>query len=44
MNDVYDRHFTAEPTARSTVEVARLPKDILVAIDAITLAGWGPSL
>src|ERR1035441_10451436 len=26
MNDVYGRHFTGAPPARSTVEVARLPK------------------
>ena len=39
MNGVYGRHFTAEPPARSTVEVARLPKDVLVEIDVIALAG-----
>src|SRR5512143_3623220 len=33
MNDVYGRHFTQNPPARSTVEVARLPKDVLVEID-----------
>jgi 2-iminobutanoate/2-iminopropanoate deaminase len=38
MNEVYGRHFTAEPPARSTVEVARLPKDVLVEIDVIALA------
>lgn len=38
MNEVYARHFTAEPPARSTVEVARLPKDVLVEIDVIALA------
>ena len=37
MNEVYARHFTAEPPARSTVEVARLPKDVLVEIDVIAL-------
>ena len=37
MNEVYGRHFTAEPPARSTVEVARLPKDVLVEIDVIAL-------
>ena len=38
MNEVYGRHFTSEPPARSTVEVARLPKDVLVEIDVIALA------
>ena len=35
MNEVYGRHFTESPPARSTVEVARLPKDVLVEIDVI---------
>jgi 2-iminobutanoate/2-iminopropanoate deaminase len=38
MNDVYGRYFKQAPPARSTVEVARLPKDVLVEIDAIALA------
>ncbi len=38
MNEVYDRYFKQSPPARSTVEVARLPKDVLVEIDAIALA------
>jgi 2-iminobutanoate/2-iminopropanoate deaminase len=38
MNEVYGRHFTQAPPARSTVEVARLPKDVLVEIDVIALA------
>ena len=38
MNEVYARHFIADPPARSTVEVARLPKDVLVEIDVIALA------
>jgi 2-iminobutanoate/2-iminopropanoate deaminase len=37
MNEVYGRHFTRNHPARSTVEVARLPKDVLVEIDAIAL-------
>ncbi len=37
MNEVYGRHFSTEPPARSTVEVARLPKDVLVEIDVIAL-------
>ena len=38
MNEVYGRYFTAAPPARSTVEVSRLPKDVLVEIDGIALA------
>lgn len=38
MNEVYGRYFTGSPPARSTVEVARLPKDVLVEIDVIALA------
>jgi 2-iminobutanoate/2-iminopropanoate deaminase len=38
MNEVYGRHFQADPPARSTVEVARLPKDVLVEIDVVALA------
>lgn len=37
MNEVYGRYFTAHPPARSTVEVARLPRDVRVEIDAIAL-------
>jgi 2-iminobutanoate/2-iminopropanoate deaminase len=33
MNEVYGRYFTAAPPARSTVQVARLPKDALVEIE-----------
>ena len=35
MNEVYGRFFTAAPPARSTVQVARLPKDALVEIEVI---------
>ena len=38
MNEVYGRYFTQAPPARSTVEIARLPKDVLVEIDVIALA------
>ncbi len=37
MNEVYGRHFKTAPPARSTVEAARLPKDVLVEIDVIAL-------
>lgn len=38
MNEVYGRYFKNAPPARSTVEAARLPKDVLVEIDVIALA------
>jgi 2-iminobutanoate/2-iminopropanoate deaminase len=38
MNEVYGRYFTAAPPARTTVEAARLPKDVLVEIDVVALA------
>jgi 2-iminobutanoate/2-iminopropanoate deaminase len=37
MNETYGKYFTSDPPARSTVEVARLPKDVLVEIDVIAL-------
>lgn len=39
MNEVYARYFPAAPPARSTVEVARLPRDARVEIDAIARVG-----
>jgi 2-iminobutanoate/2-iminopropanoate deaminase len=35
MNEVYGKYFTAAPPARTTVQVARLPKDALVEIEVI---------
>lgn len=35
MNEVYSQYFTDTPPARAAVEVARLPKDALVEIEAI---------
>jgi 2-iminobutanoate/2-iminopropanoate deaminase len=35
MNEVYGRYFSAAPPARSTVEVARLPKEALVEIELV---------
>ncbi len=35
MNEVYGRYFAANPPARSTVEAARLPRDVRIEIDAI---------
>jgi len=37
MNAVYGKYFSSSPPARSTVEVSRLPKDVLVEIDVIAL-------
>ena len=37
MNAVYADFFPADPPARSAVEVARLPKDALVEIEAIAV-------
>jgi 2-iminobutanoate/2-iminopropanoate deaminase len=37
MNAVYSRFFTGQPPARSAVEVARLPKDVLVEIECLAL-------
>jgi 2-iminobutanoate/2-iminopropanoate deaminase len=38
MNEVYAHFFPSAPPARSTVEVARLPKDVRIEIDLIALA------
>ncbi|MBV8477659.1 MAG: RidA family protein [Acidobacteria bacterium] len=38
MNEVYSKYFPSQPPARSTVEVARLPRDVLVEIDVIAMA------
>ena len=37
MNEVYGKFFTSAPPARSTVEVSRLPREVLVEIDVIAL-------
>lgn len=37
MNDVYGRYFTEPFPARSTVQVARLPRDVKVEIDVIAV-------
>jgi 2-iminobutanoate/2-iminopropanoate deaminase len=39
MNEVYGRHFGDHRPARSTVEVARLPKDARVEIEAVAAVG-----
>lgn len=35
VNEIYGRHFTAEPPARSTVAVSALPKGVNVEIEVI---------
>jgi len=35
MNEVYGRYFSQHPPARSTVQAARLPRDVSIEIDAI---------
>jgi 2-iminobutanoate/2-iminopropanoate deaminase len=37
MNEVYGKYFSEASPARSTVEVARLPKDVLVEIEVIAV-------
>lgn len=37
MNEVYAKYFGANPPARSTVEVARLPRDCRIEIEAIAI-------
>lgn len=37
MNGIYAEFFSNAPPARSTIEVARLPKDALVEVEAIAL-------
>ena len=38
MNEVYARYFPERAPARSTVQAARLPRDVRVEIDVIALA------
>jgi 2-iminobutanoate/2-iminopropanoate deaminase len=37
VNEVYASYFTSDPPARATVEVRRLPRDVMVEIDAIAV-------
>jgi 2-iminobutanoate/2-iminopropanoate deaminase len=37
MNEVYGRFWKSAPPSRTTVEIARLPKDALIEIDVIAL-------
>jgi 2-iminobutanoate/2-iminopropanoate deaminase len=37
VNEIYGSYFKGTPPARSTVEVSRLPKDVLVEIEVIAI-------
>ncbi len=37
MNEIYRRHFKVDPPARSTVQVARLPRNARIEIEAVAL-------
>jgi 2-iminobutanoate/2-iminopropanoate deaminase len=37
MNEVYAEYFAVNPPARSAVQVARLPKDVLIEIEAVAM-------
>jgi 2-iminobutanoate/2-iminopropanoate deaminase len=37
MNGIYSSYFPGEVPARSTIEVARLPRDVLVEVEAIAV-------
>ena len=39
MNAVYARYFQQNPPARSTVQAAKLPRDVSVEIDCIAVVG-----
>ena len=39
MNEVYGTYFPTDPPARTTVQVARLPRDVKIEIDCIAAVG-----
>ncbi len=39
VNEIYGSYFPKDPPARSTVEVARLPRNVQIEIEAIALSG-----
>jgi 2-iminobutanoate/2-iminopropanoate deaminase len=41
VNEIYGSYFKSQPPARSTVQVAALPKDANVEIEVIAMAGEG---
>ncbi len=40
VNEIYGRYFPSDPPARSTVQVAALPRGARVEIDAIAVVDW----
>ena len=42
MNEVYGQYFKENPPARAAFEVARLPKDVLIEIEAIAVKSQKP--
>ena len=38
MNEIYATYFAENPPARSTIEVARLPRDALIEIEAVAVS------
>ena len=40
VNEVYGTYFTENPPARSCVQVAKLPKDAVIEIEAIATAEY----
>lgn len=41
MNETYGKYFNSNPPARTTVEVARLPRDVHIEIEAIAIDSRG---
>jgi 2-iminobutanoate/2-iminopropanoate deaminase len=39
VNEIYSQYFKGTTPARSTIEVARLPKDVLVEVECIAVKG-----
>ena len=39
MNEIYAKYFPENPPARSTVEAARLPRDVRVEIECVAIVG-----
>jgi 2-iminobutanoate/2-iminopropanoate deaminase len=39
VNEIYGRRFPSNPPARATVQVARLPRDVRIEIDAVAYLG-----
>ena len=37
VNEIYGEFFTENPPARSAVEAARLPKDVLIEVEVIAI-------